>query len=670
MKGESTESLLHELDELRRKNAELVGRMDEARRVSQAHLSNALEIARAGQWEYDVATDTFTFSDALYRVYRTTAREVGGYSMRSAEYAKRFCHPDDAAHVAREISLSLETNDPEYSRQLEHRILYSDGEVGQVAVRYRIVKDAAGRTVKTYGVNQDITEYKRAEEKLALSERMFRSLFMSMSEGFYLSEVVRDGRGEPCDYRFLEVNPRFEQTLGLPRDLIIGRRYTELVPVDTTGWLPNYLAVARSGIPRTFEFYSPEYKRHFQTYCYTPAPDQVVVFVMDVTERRKLEDQLRQAQKMEAVGLLAGGIAHDFNNLLTAILGYGDLLESGLLTEDPLREYVREIMSASRKAVDLTRNLLAFSRKQPLSVRPVSVNDTVAGALNLLRRLVTEDVSIRTVLSPERPVIMADPTQIDQILLNLASNASDAMPAGGTIVIETGRAELGEEFHQAHGFGAPGSYARLSVSDTGTGMDEETVRRIFDPFFTLKEPGKGTGLGLSTVYGIVKQHGGYITVESAPGAGATFTLYFPAAREGTAPPAPEAGAARGGTEVILIAEDDAPVRRLMAEVLTRRGYRVVEAADGVEAVELFRSAGRVDLLILDSVMPGKNGRETYNEIHGSAPDVTVLFTSGHAQDLVMDKGVEEGRFRFIPKPVRPADLLRAVRDALDLRPPA
>ncbi len=799
MKDKTKDQLIRELEKLHRKNAKLermkndYSRIKEELHASESRLSNALEIARAGYWEYDVASDTFTFNDNFYRIFRTTAGKMGGYRMSSADYLRRLCHPDDAALIAGEIQAAIESGDLNFNRRLEHRIVYADGEVGYIVARVFTIKGKEGRIVKAYGVNQDITEYRkveeelklanlllttqqevsidgimvfglegriisfnkrfidmwgipreaiesrsyertipyvldklteperflerarylrenshetsgveislvdgsifehysapmeradgrnygrvwffhditqgrRAEEKIIHSEEMFRALFMSMGEGFYLSEVIYDDKGNPCDYKYLEVNPKFEQILGLPRDRIIGKRYKEIVPNDTTQWLDNYCRVALTGEPRTFEFYSAEYRMYFETYSYRPAKGQVSVIVKNITERKKLEDQLRQAQKMEAIGMLAGGIAHDFNNILMALTGFAALLQMNMKPGDPLHEYVDQIVSASQKAVDLTKSLSAFSRQQPVVFRPLGMNDIIKGAEKLLKRLVTEDVTIKTALSPEEPVIMADAAQMDQVILNLASNANDAMPNGGTLVIETKCLELDDEFRRLHGFGKPGKYALLCVSDNGTGMDEAVKRKIFDPFFTTKEVGKGTGLGLSTVYGIVKQHNGYITVYSEPGVGTTFSMYFPMASGPVEKEKAATAPVKGGKEVILIAEDNASVRNLMMKVLTKYGYAVIEAADGVDAVEQFRKSGKIDLLILDSIMPGKNGRETYNEIRNTRPDIRVLFTSGYTRDIILNKGIEDKKFHFISKPVRPVDLLNKVREILD-----
>jgi signal transduction histidine kinase len=401
---------------------------------------------------------------------------------------------------------------------------------------------------------------------------------------------------------------------------------------------------------------------------------RIICVNMDVTEgkeveeeRRRLESRLFQSQKIESIGTLTGGIAHDFNNILSALMGYAALLQMKMEEKDPLRPFVDQIVSGSQKAAELTRSLLAFSRQQPITFFTLGVNDIVTGIEKLLRRLVTEDIAIKTILAPDQPIIRADATQIEQVLLNLATNARDAMPNGGALLIETRITELDDAFVRSHGYGEPGRYALIAVSDTGAGMDEATRQRVFDPFFTTKEVGKGTGLGLSTVYGIVKQHNGYITVYSEPNIGTTFHVYLPAAdkiveRE---KPAPVVQQVTGGVEVILIAEDNEAVRNLMRDVLTQYGYTIIEATDGADAVDKFRKTDHIDLLVLDSVMPKRNGRETYNEISSLAPDVKVLFISGYTRDVVLNKGIEDNRFPFLSKPIQAVALLNKVREVLD-----
>lgn len=394
--------------------------------------------------------------------------------------------------------------------------------------------------------------------------------------------------------------------------------------------------------------------------------------VMDITEhkeaeieRKSLQTQLIQSQKMEAIGLLAGGIAHDFNNILTALIGYANLLQMKIEDKSPLRAYVDQILSSSLKASQLTKSLLAFSRKQPIVLNPLRLNDIIRETEKLLKRLVTEDIILKTDLTPDDPVVMADATQIDQILFNLASNARDAMPHGGTLTIKTKKVELSERVAKTYGLPGGGIYALLSVSDTGIGIDNNIKEKIFEPFFTTKELGKGTGLGLSTVYGIVKQHNGYITVYSESGYGTTFHIYLPIVRVKNDSEKPIVPIIRGGKETILIAEDNEEARDLLRLSLVQYGYKVLEAEDGEDAIRVFMQNKNINLLIFDSIMPKKNGRETYNHIRSLDPKIKVLFISGYTHDVVLDKGIQEGDFDFLPKPFSPNEMLLKVREILD-----
>jgi CheY-like chemotaxis protein len=370
---------------------------------------------------------------------------------------------------------------------------------------------------------------------------------------------------------------------------------------------------------------------------------------------------------MEAVGQLAGGVAHDFNNILTAIIGYANLLLMKMPDRESGRAFVEQILSASERAAHLTHSLLAFSRKQIIDLRPVSLNEIISRVEKLLGRVIGEDIEFKTWLADADLPVLADSIQIEQVLMNLAANARDAMPDGGMLLIVTEPLELGEEFVRAHSYGKPGRYAYMAVTDTGVGMDEKTRNRIFEPFFTTKEVGKGTGLGLSMVYGIVKQHNGYITVDSEPGKGTTFKIYLPLVRpsaeeKNTKQPA----AAARGTETVLLAEDDVAVRNLTRSVLEDFGYRVIEAADGEEAVRKFgENKGAVDLLVLDIIMPKKNGKEAYQEIRKIQPDIRALFTSGYTADIVHKKGILDTGLDFVLKPITPTEFLKKVREVLD-----
>ncbi|MCD6352826.1 MAG: response regulator [Proteobacteria bacterium] len=385
-------------------------------------------------------------------------------------------------------------------------------------------------------------------------------------------------------------------------------------------------------------------------------------------EKKELENQLRHAQKMEAIGTLAGGISHDFNNIITAIVGYGNLLLMRIDEKDSsLKSYAEQILSAADRAVNLNQSLLAFSRKQLIEPKPININEGIKNVKKLLTRLIREDIQINLDLAEESLIVMADSGQIDQVLMNLTTNARDAMPDGGSLTIETESVELKKNFFKGDDDKNPGRYALLSVSDTGIGMDEETRGKIFDPFFTTKEVGKGTGLGLSMIYGIIKQHKGYINISSEPGKGSTFKMYLPLIDL----PQEEKGTklqiqARGGTEIILIAEDDEALRTLSTEVLEQAGYTVIEAKDGEDAVSKFIEHKEViQLLLLDVIMPKKNGKEAYEKILTINPDIKALFLSGYTSDIINEKGIIEEGINFIAKPVTPEALLLKVREVLD-----
>ena len=389
--------------------------------------------------------------------------------------------------------------------------------------------------------------------------------------------------------------------------------------------------------------------------------------IRDITGRRNLEMQLRQAQKMEAMGTFAGGIAHDFNNMLTVIIGHATLLTMKMAKDDPLAHDVRQILASADRATSLTQSLLAFSRKTLFETRPINLNDIIGEIEQLLVRLLREDIEVRTTLSEEDVTVMADPVQIEQVLMNLATNARDAMPQGGIFSIGTEIVELDREFIRVHGYGTPGRYVSLTCSDDGVGMDKETVQRIFEPFFTTKETGRGTGLGLAVVYGIVQQHSGFINCYSELGKGTTFRIFLPLGR-----PVPTMGASApepvltGGTETILLAEDDTAARDLTRQILETFGYTVVEAVDGEDAVSQFIAhRDQIDLVILDVIMPNKNGKEACLEIRELRPDIKCLFTSGYAADIFNER--EKEGLLFTPKPIIPTSLLQKIRKILDGR---
>jgi len=392
-----------------------------------------------------------------------------------------------------------------------------------------------------------------------------------------------------------------------------------------------------------------------------------VIVNRDITARKRLEEQFRQAQKMEAVGRLSGGIAHDFNNILGVIIGYGEILEERLEASNTLRPCADEILQAGRRAATLTRQLLAFSRQQVLAPRVLELNSVITDIQKMLRRVIGEDIELDTKLSADLGRVKADPGQIEQAILNLAVNARDAMPRGGKFTIATENTELDAIAVRRYSYPVkPGLYVLLSVSDTGTGMTSDTQAHIFEPFFTTKEKGKGTGLGLATVYGVVKQSDGYIQVHSEPGAGATFKIYLPLVDQPVDPEQkrPDSKPLRGGGETILLVEDEDMLRTLTRNVLELLGYSVLEAADGQQACEISLQKNRkIDLLLTDVVMPGMNGPALASELMTTRPALSVLYTSGYTGQAV-GHGVIPERSHFIPKPFTREDLARKVREAL------
>ncbi len=385
-------------------------------------------------------------------------------------------------------------------------------------------------------------------------------------------------------------------------------------------------------------------------------------------ERNKLAGQLQQAQKMEAVGQLAGGIAHDFNNILTAIIGYSQIILMRMDKENKLRHFVEQVFISAERAADLTKDLLAFSRKQVLHTHPIDLCQILDGLGKMLDRLIPEDIEFRTAHVDREMTVLADKGQIEQVIMNLVTNARDAMPRGGVLTVDISQTCMDEKFVHAHGFGEAGDYALISVTDSGHGMDAETQRRIFEPFFTTKEVGKGTGLGMAIIYGIIKQHNGYVNVYSEVGRGTTFKIYLPLcfSNGGVARNVHQVDNAMGGNETILLVEDDETVRSLHRTILEEAGYAVMEAADGGDAFDKFMSSpSRIDMVVTDVIMPKKDGKSLFREIEEVCPGIKVLFMSGYTRDIVIDRGVLDDELNFLAKPVMPLELLGRVRQILD-----
>jgi len=525
--------------------------------------------------------------------------------------------------------------------------------------------------VSAVSVNEADQLKKGVTERLSQSETRFRSLFDNVAEGVF--QTSPDGR-------FLLVNPALVRLLGYERaEEVLGLHASELYENDDE----------RRGLMRQLIREQQLRNAHVQLKgkggTTIPAVINVRVVqsegvtyhegtVTDVTERARLESQLRQAQKMEAIGLLAGGVAHDFNNILTAIIGYSEALLESADQSGPQREGLQEIKKAGDRAAMLTRQLLAFSRQQVLQPTVVDLNALTDNIVQMLRRVLGGNIQLVLKREGALGAIKADPGQIEQVILNLAVNSRDAMPDGGRLTIETANVELDEIFGRTHGIAnpVPGPFVMIAVTDTGAGMNDETKRRIFEPFFTTKPRDRGTGLGLATVYGIVKQSQGYVWVYSEPGLGTTFKVYFPRVDEpvaGAPQPAAQTSVA-GGSETILLVEDEESVRLLSRTLLERSGYTVIEAEHPTEAFEkASRSRRPIDLLVTDVMLPGESGPQLFERVRKIQPKVCVLYTSGYADQAIVDRGMFEAGSPFLQKPFFGAALVRKVRDVLDAHAP-
>ena len=513
------------------------------------------------------------------------------------------------------------------------------------------------------GITRDITQRKEAEEAL-LQEKSFSDAIIDNLPGiFFICD--EEGRLIRWNNNEVAVTGYSSEELGALNVLELFRKDRDIVHRALQDLFATGNVTLEARLTTKYGTPVPFFLTGFRM---TTSDRRYLVAVgIDVSERKRLEEQLRQSQKMESIGTLAGGIAHDFNNILTAIIGYGSLLQMKMKEGDPLSYNVEQILSSANRAASLTQGLLAYSRKQILNPQPVSVNEIIKKVDLLLTRLIGEDIELKTMLTDDDVSVLADVGQIEQVLMNLATNARDAMPEGGYLFIETERIEFSEESAKVQEFGKHGTYALITVTDSGTGMGEKTRQRIFEPFFTTKEVGQGTGLGLSIVYGIVKQHNGTITVYSEEGRGSTFKIYLPIVptleRQGQPVALPPI---QGGVETVLVAEDDEIVRKLTRNVLEQFGYTVIEAEDGEDAVNKFMGhRDLIKLLLFDVIMPKKNGREAYAKIKIFSPDMKVLFLSGYTADTVQRKGLLEPGMNFIMKPVPINDLLRKVRAILD-----
>lgn len=595
--------------------------------------------------------------------------EVLGYSKNEIIGKDWFDHfiPEnmrDEVKITFEKILKGEIKPFEY---FENPVLTKQGNERFIAWHNTVLTDKKGRTIGTLSSGEDITTRKLAEEALKESEQKYRSFVEDDLTGDYIS--TPEGKILFCNPAFLRIFgfTFVEEALNFNAKLLyptIQDMENFLTHLKQKRKLENYEMQLRTRHGRPLNIIA----NVIGNFDEQGELVKIKGYIYDITEYKKLEEQFRQAQKLEAVGRLAGGVAHDFNNLLSVIDGYSQMLLEGLPRDNSLRKNVEMIRKAGERAESLIGQLLAFSRKQVLQLCILNLNKLVTNLEKMLGRVIGEDIDLVTIKDPDLKNIKADPNQMEQVLMNLAVNARDAMPNGGKLIIETQNVELDEDYMQQHPVVKAGSYVMLAMSDTGTGMNAEIKSNIFEPFFTTKEEAKGTGLGLSTVYGIVKQSDGYIWVYSEPGKGSTFKIYLPQVKEAAAEEIPVKPKAKSlqGSETILLVEDDDQVRDVGEMILSNYGYKVLKAQNGEEAIKIseqYKSA--IQLVITDVVLPGISGKNLADQMAASQPEMKVLYVSGYTGDAIVRHGILDAGVFFLSKPFGPEKLLQKVRDVLD-----
>jgi len=632
--------------------------IDSLRRNKEHEYETLTRTSLDGFWTSDNTGWIRDANDSLCLMLGYTREELLGLSIQDIEASQ-----ESSEGIRVNISTVIESGSQRFQSQLRRK----DGRIRDVEISSQY---AAEPEERCFVFVRDITDRNMAEKVLAASEKKFRDLLESVQ----LVAVILDAQGNLtfCNDYLLSLT-------GWSRNEVINKNWFGLfIPEDIRDAVYSIFqsAIRNNSLSLHYEnaIIARDKTQRFIVWNNSILRDSegnaigVASIGTDVTEHRKLEEQLRQSQKMESIGTLAGGIAHDFNNILTAIIGYGHLTLRKMEKDDPNRLNIEQMLEASDRAAHLTKDLLLFSRKQPIHRKLLDLNEVIKRLEKFLIRVIGEDIAFQTNLSDGEIPILADAHQIEQVLMNLATNARDAMPKGGALTVTTDQIRLDQQFINLYGYGKPGLYAMVTVSDTGEGMDEQTRQKIFEPFYTTKEVGKGTGLGLAVVYGIVRQHEGYVNVDSELGKGTTFRIYLPLVasyeteEKGNAV---EEQPVRG-TETILLAEDNEAVRNLTLSILKEFGYTVITAVDGEDAVSKYEEHKEsIQLLLFDLIMPRKSGKEAYDAIREMNPDVKVLFASGYSPDIVQDKASLGKGTAIIFKPVSPMELLKQVRMVLD-----
>jgi PAS domain S-box-containing protein len=523
-------------------------------------------------------------------------------------------------------------------------------------------------------INDMLSAIEQTTLRAELSEKQYGQLFSQMLSGFALHEVLRDAAGKVVDYRFLDVNPAFEQLTGLNKNDIVGKTARELLPDLEPQWIDRYARVVDTGEPDHFEDFNVSLKKHFEVMAFRSGENRFGTTFSDITGRRKAEEErataqeeLAQARKMEAVGQLAGGIAHDFNNQMTSVLGYAELLRQKLADNEEYSRFSENIIKGIRRATNLTSQLLAFARKGKYRNETVNMHSIITEVVSLLEHSINKNIEIVRRLDAQPSTVLGDPNQLQNMVLNLGLNARDAMPGGGRMTFATGVETLDEAFckNLAKGLSA-GSFLRMSISDTGIGIDEETLGHIFEPFFTTKPRGKGTGMGLASAYGTARHHNGTILVNSEPGKGATFTIYLPLTRIqiSRTEPGRMAGTIPGNPRILLV-EDEDLVAEMTTDLLSSMGCRVNRCRNGGEAIDYYRNSWKeTDLIILDMIMPGMGGRETLPFLKEINPAAKIIISSGYTMNEDAQAMLQNGAIDFLQKPYERDTLVTAVVKAL------
>ncbi len=632
-----------------------------------ALLQIAGETARFGGWSVDLEKNICTWSDAVADIHDVPH----GYSPPVQE-AINFYAPKWREKITQCFSACVKEGNS-YDEEME--IFTQKGKYVWVRAIGKAVKNEKDKVIKVQGSFQDITDKKQAEEALRESEEKLQALFSAMTEMVVVHELLFDDKGMPCNYRILDCNQAFCRITKIKKETAVGQTATQVYNTDSAPYMDVYSRVAQSGKPDEFVTYYASMDKHFLVSVVSPRKNFFATITSDITEimraeaeREKLQDQLNQAQKMESVGRLAGGVAHDFNNMLSVILGHTEMAMGGIEPSAPLYANLHAVRQAAKRSADLTRQLLAFARKQIIAPKITDLNEIVEGILVMLRRLIGEDIELTWLPGKKLAPVKVDPSQIDQILANLCVNSRDAIDDVGKITIETAAVAFDEAYCAEHAGFKPGEYILLALSDDGCGIDRETLDHIFEPFFTTKEQDKGTGLGLASVYGAVKQNNGFINVYSEPGQGTTVRIYLPrytANSAGVAEKAPDYPAERGH-ETVLLVEDEPMILEMTTRMLERLGYTVLTAGTPNEAVRLAQKhPARIDLLLTDVVMPEMNGRDLAKNLLSIYPDIRQLFMSGYTANVIAHHGVLDEDVHFIQKPFSIRDLAEKVREALD-----